>query len=940
MKKVLSLVLVLSMVLGSFSFAFAAPNDVVGTEYEDAVERLGQLKVLEGYPDGTFKPGNEITRAEFAAVVIRAKGLAAAADAAKGATGFTDVPATNWAAGYINIASKMGFVKGMGDGTFAPNSPVTYEQAVTMVMRALGYEPAAEARGGYPYGYLIVANETGLLESVKGTQGLPAPRGLVAQIVDNALEIPLMVQVSYGDRVEHIVSGTRDGVAEKTLLSELGFVKVAGRVTEINEDKSLIRIGDKSLKVGEGFDFQEAYGLRLRVWYDDLDKVVLYTKLDTPLFDAVEYDNNDLYLYGEDKNYDLATDKDGKEIATLLLDGKKVNAKDFNADYAKVVLDSYGDIIWAQGFTFNDNIVVEKLDGNLVESYKYDELSLKGYTIVKDGKALSVEDLEENDIVFYNSANKFAVVYNEGIEGKIEQVYTTTFKFDGSIYSISGAKFLDDKVLGGLSEDALNRMEDNEEEVTLFVDFYGNAVLVLGTRVPASTSSNYFLVVEDSTGYPGRGLQYFWTLDVMNAEGKVVAYDVSQDFVDDYNDGKSGSDLWANAVKAGKVVSLTLNTSDKVTKVEVLNPVTSAANDFKVTSSYVEGLKLQPSTLVFRQDTAAATTDYEDYSVTTLGEAEEDFTEIESGAQLYVNASDRVVVIVGATNAVDTVDYIGLVKSARVLTGGKKADVTIEIEGKDEFFTTKATSGTIDLPILAKGNMVKVTVVDKTREITGASPADARTITVDKVTLSPNRITSTELSNNQYDLTEAAVVYAKSASGTYSKIRISDIKADDVVEVYYRFTTASRYIAYVVKLPVLTDAQKAAAVDTQIEALNNSSAEAVVRAAKTAYDNLTADQRALVKAANVTKLNGLLAKFDGAVTTVAATVYDINRYTVTFQVGTEFVELDITEDTVFEDNSGDLHQGLTTVRNKLYGNVNTLTIDYFTKTLKLDWIKE
>ena len=40
-----------------------------------------------------------------------------------------------------------------------------------MVMRALGYEPAAKAKGGYPFGYLIAASEAGPLNKVKGTQG-------------------------------------------------------------------------------------------------------------------------------------------------------------------------------------------------------------------------------------------------------------------------------------------------------------------------------------------------------------------------------------------------------------------------------------------------------------------------------------------------------------------------------------------------------------------------------------------------------------------------------------------------------------------------------------------------------------------------------------------------------------------------------------------------
>ena len=78
MKKILSLVLVLVLALGSFSFA--APQDVVGTDYESAVSKLMGLSVLTGYPDDTFKPAATITRAELAAVAVRLLGLESAAD--------------------------------------------------------------------------------------------------------------------------------------------------------------------------------------------------------------------------------------------------------------------------------------------------------------------------------------------------------------------------------------------------------------------------------------------------------------------------------------------------------------------------------------------------------------------------------------------------------------------------------------------------------------------------------------------------------------------------------------------------------------------------------------------------------------------------------------------------------------------------------------------
>lgn len=193
--KFLSLMIILAMVIGSFSLAYATPTDVIGTPVEEAVETLGNLGVLEGYPDGTFRPNNNITRAEYAAVVTRAKGLKKAADNSHGTTIFGDVPGSSWSSGYINVAVQEGLIKGMGIingiNTFSPVENITYEQAVTIVVRALGYETLAEANGGYPNGHLLIAAQEGLLQGVNGTKGMKATRAMVAQLTFNALEVPM-----------------------------------------------------------------------------------------------------------------------------------------------------------------------------------------------------------------------------------------------------------------------------------------------------------------------------------------------------------------------------------------------------------------------------------------------------------------------------------------------------------------------------------------------------------------------------------------------------------------------------------------------------------------------------------------------------------------------------------------------------------------------------
>jgi len=194
LSKVLSLVLAVMMLLGMQTFAF---TDVAATaNYAEAVQVLSALDIINGYEDGTFKPDGKITRAEYAAIVCRILDMG---DAGANKVGgyFTDVPADLWSSGYIATASQIGIVNGMGDGTFAPEAEVTYEQAIAMLVRALGYEKKAQSIGGYPTGYMVIANQESITVGTSNTAG-GASRATVARLTYNALTVPMMDQTSWG----------------------------------------------------------------------------------------------------------------------------------------------------------------------------------------------------------------------------------------------------------------------------------------------------------------------------------------------------------------------------------------------------------------------------------------------------------------------------------------------------------------------------------------------------------------------------------------------------------------------------------------------------------------------------------------------------------------------------------------------------------------------
>lgn len=100
--------------------------------YAGAVETLAGLGILNGYEDGTFKPQNPITRAEFVTMLMGFSTLQT------GTPSFTDVPADFWASFAIYTAAQLGWVSGYGDGTFEPNDPITRAETVKLLNTMLG----------------------------------------------------------------------------------------------------------------------------------------------------------------------------------------------------------------------------------------------------------------------------------------------------------------------------------------------------------------------------------------------------------------------------------------------------------------------------------------------------------------------------------------------------------------------------------------------------------------------------------------------------------------------------------------------------------------------------------------------------------------------------------------------------------------------------------
>jgi hypothetical protein len=523
MKKILALVLTLTMVLGTFTFAAAAPEDVVGTDCEDAVARLMALDIISGFPDGTYKPDEPVTRAQFAKIIVSALGVGEAANYAAGATKFADVPADHWATGYINVAVDMGVIAGYPDGTFKPENQVTFAEAIKMIVAGLGYTPKANALGGYPGGYLAVAAEEGITEDVTVVSTLSANRGAVAMMVDNALDVDLMEQTSYGDSPEW------KAIAGKTLLnSKLDVEELKGTVVAISKTAKLDE-NEFEMEDEDGDPIKETFEMAIDVNTESLflkdvkilhkDEEVVWVSVETAekdiLFDTVVIgganDAEQVELKVADKKYNWVDDDIDK--ATIY-----VNYEEYNDGNAKNLEGMYGYFIFdgkeikaANLFSFDYKGFVTKVaedEIEYVDLYTADEevLELDEYDEVfvynKDFTKAELDDVDENTVMFYwegEDDELFVMVADEVVEGEVTRVRDDRVTIDGKNYVRAKN---DDEITAIASLDKgedfekwvdINTGDVIDEEVTLYLDLNGQ-IAAMVTSAKATSDTMYGIV--------------------------------------------------------------------------------------------------------------------------------------------------------------------------------------------------------------------------------------------------------------------------------------------------------------------------------------------------------------------------------------------------------------------------------------------------------------
>ena len=147
LKRILACLLAALLLAGAASAAFTDASAITA-KYTDAVEAMNEKGIITGFPDGSFKPSETLTRAQAAKIICTMLGGAESMDAVTASKYFTDVPQSHWAVTFIGYCASKGIVGGVGGGRFDPDGKLTGYAFGKMLLVAHGHNAEDEGMTG------------------------------------------------------------------------------------------------------------------------------------------------------------------------------------------------------------------------------------------------------------------------------------------------------------------------------------------------------------------------------------------------------------------------------------------------------------------------------------------------------------------------------------------------------------------------------------------------------------------------------------------------------------------------------------------------------------------------------------------------------------------------------------------------------------------------
>ena len=480
---------------------------------------LKSLGIMIPDENGSMNLDKSLTRAEFCAMLARISGVYDMAENA--GNRFSDVAADHWAASYITYASDLGYIQGYPDGTFRPDNQITGIDVETILVNLLGYQMLAESAGGYPGGYDATAARIGLKEDCNVSTTAEILREDAAVMAYNAMHADRMSAVNDTDlEILRGNTLFKERLEQLRLYYKEGIVEAIGGVSLTGDDKvkaDRIQIDDYLYEAGEAYQaaaVEDWLGRRVRYFVDEDDVVVSMLakpntnevleiaadRLDSADMTAIAYYENDA---------DSRTKKAELDESVMVVYNGKTTEREadvFAIHNGKItLLDNDRDGLYDVAFvTTYDSFIIERvsyksgivfLKSKMLNNRPYlqletDDRDFRAVITDMDGGAMELSEIKEGDTITVSQSRDGmrvrVCVVNDGVTGVVSQWDSAedTITIDGENYKLAKNA---DGTLGIESSDLVIGTE-----MSFYTDQYGEIFAINDTE---TVSSQYVYIV-------------------------------------------------------------------------------------------------------------------------------------------------------------------------------------------------------------------------------------------------------------------------------------------------------------------------------------------------------------------------------------------------------------------------------------------------------------
>ncbi len=570
-RKLITITLAVSMLIGCCPAFAANTND----EDEDTLTNLFIDLGIYSVEDNMDFGNEPLLREEMASILSVFFDVTENEYAIK--TNIPDVP-QYWASGHIMTVMNAGVMTGFLDGLFRPQQPVTVEQTVAALVKLTGYEPYAEAKGGYPTGYFTAAARSGITRDVElGDKSANITKKLFTELLYNAVNAPLFktTSITQGADGEFAVYEA-DNYA--TLLSEnLNIYKDNGVVEGLpyttlsfaaaTEDTICIDntiydyYGDAYEFLGENVNFY--YNLKkgeLKGRVLHLEKTDNVRNLTIEAEDIISATTSSITYAVKNNSHNIVLPSD----VVVIFNGQRLTY--YTAEHLKPKQGSVKLVDADKNGTY-EAVIVDYEMNYIVQSISIDEKA--AYIIDRDGKATIKIDLEKDHYQIYDRGRSLAIdelakddvisVCADSVNistkailqtSSVYRIYVSKEIMEGTVSTISN----DSVKIDGIKYDTVWDINKTKNVIAAGQDsvFYLNYEgKIAGVKEEATSTYNYGILKD---GYEDGDFQVETTLRLYDQSGQFVILKCAPKMT---IDGKSKSEYTAG----GKTVLDYLKTS-------------------------------------------------------------------------------------------------------------------------------------------------------------------------------------------------------------------------------------------------------------------------------------------------------------------------------------------------------------------------------------------